>query len=357
MDNVSDFKLAASLIRKLCKQYEVVFIDAPITFDEEMAGALFIGKTRNVSHTIFKIVSEYISRSFEITGAQFLPDKSQRDDFLIMLASNLRGLIYNEDISYDVVDDPHVLRLYQYPLVWILLKNIVCPLYNKELINLKVINAGTPEIDVARYYKQEEIQSEDISDEDFIFVNIIDNRIVQNAYIFVETMKAYDLSPIEVIKIIYETDIYDKYRGLLEIAFDEEEEVIDFESTVLAIIGVNCYNMMFKKMAKFSPYTMKTAQATLEGTGGNPQFWYFGVLEKMIDPIRGTDWSVYEKMQPYVEEFWGKVEEVKKKRVDAGHDPGVPFDTLLRIKSKQTVDYKTDPTYTIQALLSSDRVW
>lgn len=356
MDNVSDFKLAASIIRKLCKQHQVVFVDAPITFDEETAEALFIGKTRNVAHTIFKIVVQYIERSLDITGVQFLPDESHRSEFLIMLASNLRGLIYNEDVTHDITDDPHVLRLYQYSLVWILLKDIVCPLYHKELINLKVINAGTSEIDVARYYKQEEIQSEDISDEDFIFVNMIDNRVVQDASIFVEALKAYGLSPIEVIKTIYETDIYDKYRGLLEIAL-EEEEIIDFESTVLAVLGVNCYGMMSKKMAKFRPYMTKKAQASLSDAGGGTQFWYFGLLEKMLDPTRGSNWSVYENMQPYVEEFWNKVEEVKQKRADAGHDWGVPFDLLLRIKSKQTVDYKADPTQTMQALLSSNRVW
>lgn len=354
MDNVSDFKLAACLIKKLCKQNNVTFVDAPITFDEEVPEALNIGKTRNVAHTIYRIVAEYINRSFDITGVQFFSDESQRDEFLILLASNLRGLIYNEDTAYSAIDDPYILRLYQYPIVWILLKNIICPLYNKELVNLKVVNAGTAEIDIARYYKKEEVQSEGISDEDFIFVNIVDNRVVQNVFIFIESLKAYGLSPIEVIKTIYETDVYDKYRGLLEIAFDEPDEIIDFESTVMAVLGISSYGLMVRKMAKLKSSMIKTAQV---GGGGDTQFWYFGALEKMIDSVRGSDWSVYQTLEPYIQEFWGKVEEVKQKRVKAGKDPGVPFDTLLRIKSKQTVDFEIDPTHTMQALLSSNRVW
>lgn len=354
MDNVSDFKLADCLIRRLCKQHDVTFVDAPISFNEEVPEALCIGETRNVAHTIYKIVAEYIKRSFDITGVQFFSDESRRDEFLILLASNLRGLIYNEHTAYSAIDDPHILRLYQYPIVWILLKNIVCPLYNKELANLKIVNAGTAEIDIARFYKKEEIQSEDISDEDFIFVNIIDNRVVQNVFIFIEALKAYDLSPIEVIKTIYETDLYDKYRGLLEIAFDEKDEIIDFESTVMAALGVSSYGLMVRKMAKLKSPMVKTAQT---GVAGDPQFWYFGILEKMIDSVRGPEWSVYQALEPYIQEFWGKVEEVKQKRVKAGKDPGVPFDLLLRIKSKQTVDFEIDPTHTTQALLSSNRVW
>lgn len=357
MDKVSDFKLAESIIRKLCRQNKVAFVDVPLSFDEGISNALCIGKTRNVAHTTFKVIAEYVNRSSEITGVQFLPDERQRDEFFIMTASNLRGLIYNEEISYDISDDPHVLRLYQYPLIWILMKDIICPIFNKELHNVKIINAGTPQIDVARYYKKEEIQSEDISDEDFIFVNIVDNRIVQKSFLFVEALKAHDLSPIEVVKTIYDADVYDKYKGLLEIALESREDVIDFESTVMAILSINCYGLMVNKLSKFDPIMKKMGQASVPGGYGDSQFWYFGVLEKMIEPTRGSDWTTYQNLHPYIEEFWNKVEEVKKKRVQSGHDPGVPFDALLRLKTPQTVEYKADPTYTLQALLSSNRVW
>ena len=223
------------------------------------------------------------------------------------------------------------------------------------MINVKIINAGTAEIDVARYYKKEEISDEEISDEDFIFINIVDNRVVQNSFLFIESLRAHDLSPIEVIKMIYETDVYLKFKGLLEISLENDEEVMDFESTMLAILGINCYSIMSKKLSKFNPNMVKTAQGA--GGDGETQFWYIGLLEKMLEPTRGSDWTTYKNLQPYVAEFWNKVEEVKQKRIENGHDSGVPFDTLLRLKFPQTVDYKADPTRTLQALLSEDRIW
>ena len=354
MSKVSDFKMAASIIRKICDKHNANFVDIPISFEENISGTLFLGKTKNISHTIFKIVAEYVNRSLDILDVQLLPEEEERDNFLIVLASNLRTFMYGDDVTDSFVDEAHVMRLYQFPMVWLLLKDIICPIYNKDLVNLKIICDGNAEVDIARYYKKEEIPSEELSDESFIFVNIINNRVLQSAFIFIETLKAYDLLPIEVIKDIYDTDIYDKYKGLLELAM-EEEDVRDFECAIMENQGVNFYSMISSKTACLYPNFVKTAQNSVPGLPN--QFWQIGLIEKMLEPSRGDDWTVYKNLEPYVKEFWDKVEDVRQKRVVNGHDDGVPFDVLLRIKQKQTVGYETDPTQTMQSLLSSDRVW
>jgi hypothetical protein len=355
MDNkVSDFKLSESMIKKICRTHGVRFVDVSLSFDEKIDGALYIGKTKNIAHTIFKIIAEYIDKSLVITGVQFMPDTSEKDNFLITLATNIRGLIYGEDGIFDEVEDSHALRLYQYPLVWILLKDIICPVYNKDILNLKVVSGQDPQVDIATYYDKEEIP-DDVSREAFVFVNVIDNRVVQNAFLFMEVLKAYELSPSEVVKNIYESDLHDKYKGLLRISLESDDELIDFECGVLAYLGVNFYNLMANKVGYLNPEFIKTAQNSVPGLPN--QFWQNGILEKMMQPVRGTDWSVYENLEPYIKEFWDKVEEVRLQRIKTGHDDGVPFDTLLRIKSKQTVDFQSDPNETIQALLSSERVW
>ncbi len=351
---VSDFKIAESIIRKMCKKYEVNFTDVSISFNDDITGVLSVGETKNISHTIFKIVAEYINKSLEIVDIQFIPDEEDKDNFLILLASNLRTSMYGDDISDNFIEEAHVMRLYQFPLVWILLKDIICPVYNKELINLKVICNSNSQIDIAKYYDQESIPSKDISEEPFIFVNIINNRVVQYASIFMEVLKAYNLSPIEVMKNIYETDLYEKYKGLLEIALDEED-VSDFECVVMANLGINFYDLISKKLACLDPKFIKIAQNSVPGLPN--QFWQLGILEKMMEPSRGSDWAVYKNLEPYIKEFWDKVEDVRKKRIVNGHDDGVPFDVLLRIKQKQTVGYKADPTLTIQSLLSDVRAW
>jgi hypothetical protein len=94
-----------------------------------------------------------------------------------------------------------------------------------------------------------------------------------------------------------------------------------------------------------------------QGAGMATNWWSFGILEKMMEGARGADWSIYNELQPYVEAFWNQVESVRKERIKEGHDNGVPFDVLLRIKQKQNVDTQIDPNLTLQALLSSNRVW
>jgi hypothetical protein len=89
----------------------------------------------------------------------------------------------------------------------------------------------------------------------------------------------------------------------------------------------------------------------------NAPWWFLGAIDKMLESTRGSDWSVYKALQPYTEEFWNQVEKVRIERLKEGHDNGVPFNILLDLKSKQTTDYKTDPTMNLESLLSSDRVW
>ena len=47
MSKISYFKIAESVIRKICDKYNVNFTDIPVSFDENISGTLFIGKTKN----------------------------------------------------------------------------------------------------------------------------------------------------------------------------------------------------------------------------------------------------------------------------------------------------------------------
>lgn len=354
MSKVSDFKIAESILRKICRSHNATFVDVSISFEDDIDGTLFVGNTKNIAHTIFRVVVEYLDLSQSIVGVELMPEKEDRDNFLVVLASNLRNYVYGDDINNYSSDEPHVIRLYQLPMVWLLMKNIICPIYKQDLINLKIVYGNNPEVDIARFCDKAELPSSDISDESFIFVNIIDNRILQKVFIFIEALKAFDLCPIEVIQKIYSTDLYSKFKGLLEIALDDDD-VLDFETAIMTNLGINFYSMISHKTAFLNPKLVKIAQNSVPGLPN--QFWQLGLLEKMIGPTRGADWEVYKNLEPYVKEFWDKVEEVRKKRIENGHDSGVPFNTLLRIKEKQTVGYEVDPTKTLQSLLSSNRVW
>jgi hypothetical protein len=348
---ISDFRIAEAVLRKMCKSEGVHFVDAPLNFDETQDG-LFIGGSQNIAHTIYKIVAEFINNSEAIVGRSLLGDEQSTEGFLTLFASKLRSFIY-KDNRYKPLREPHISHLYQRSLVWILMKDLICPVFDRDLRNLRVVCSENPYLDIARYYEEGQFEIGDAPNYEFISLNNIDNAVIQSAMLSLEALRAHDLSPLEVMARIYDSDLYDKYRGLLEIALGDAD-ADDFEAMILVGLGVNLRGLLPQKYA-LSQANVKTAQNLYPGT--NVQWWQKGVLEKMIEPIRGSDWRVHRELQPYVEEFWNTVEALKRERKKRGHDEGVPFDVLLRLKQKQNVEFKADPSRTLQALLSSDRVW
>ena len=62
------------------EKHNVSFVDIAISFKEYISGSLFIGETKNIAHTVFKIVVEYIDNSLNIVGTQLMSDEDDRDD-------------------------------------------------------------------------------------------------------------------------------------------------------------------------------------------------------------------------------------------------------------------------------------
>ncbi|HUS51060.1 MAG TPA: hypothetical protein VMZ91_12905, partial [Candidatus Paceibacterota bacterium] len=181
-NKISDFKIAESVLRVICKNNGVSFVDIPITFEEVNTypiDSLYIGETKNVAHTIYKIVSEYIVNSQSIFGKQLFQDEEKRRNFLIKFASYLKSLIYDKIKFTNYLQDLTIQYLYQKPLVWLLMKDLVCPTSYVSLKNIKLIAGSTPYIDIAKFYEEGEIKKGDTLSYPFIFVNQIDCFVVQ----------------------------------------------------------------------------------------------------------------------------------------------------------------------------------
>jgi len=365
-NQITDFKIATTCLKMLCRNAGVDFIDLPVYFnikddDEENSpeglskDGLRIDKTENISHTIYKIVSIYADNSKLITDSELFFRDGDKEQFLILFANYLRAIIYDNKTNFSPMEELTLNKLYQRPLIWTLMKDLICPVYNVPLQNIKVICSVSPYFDIARYYGEGEIKKDEVN-YPFIYVNEIENEVVKNAFLFVETLKAYDLSPIEIIKDIFESELIGKLKGLLKLAFDCDCKVNEFILTLIMILGVDLLSFKESKQANSVGNVQKLAQQA-QHPDTISQWWFLGLIEKMLEPMRGGDWSVYEALEPFHKEFWDKVEEIKQKRRKKGKDSGIPFNTLLRLKFPQTVDYKADTSQTLQSLLSSDRVW
>jgi len=356
MSKVSDFKLAESVLRVICKEKGVPFSDLNLDFEEDDVGpnCINVGGTKNVIHTIYRIVDEYL-KIMEMDGRSLFEDLEKKENFLLNFASELRSLFYKDINLSSYLEDLTLQHLYQRPFIWILMKDLICPIFDVSLKDIKIVCGKNPYIDIAKFYKDGDIKSIEGQSYPFVFVNYVDCQIVQNAFLFVEVLKAYDLDPITVVKEILQTDLLEKFKGLIKMAFDGEQEEKKFIYVLTNILNINLFDFIPQERSGSSFDLRKYAQMVSPEVSS--QWWYLGVLESMLEPRRGTDWSTHQTLEKYHKSFWDKVETIKQKRGAMGKEKEVPFDLLLRIKSKQTTDYPNDPTKTLQSLLSSSRIW
>jgi len=335
---ITDFSLAQHIIKDLCKLERVSFVDVAVSFEPNGEGICILN-SKNVCHTLYKIVYEYIDNSVRILGKELLEDMSRRDEFLTNLATSLRSIKYS-DGAFSSQDDGLFLQgLYQRPIVWLLMKDIICPIYDTTLENIRLVVGDNSQVDIAQYYKKGEIDVGDFENYPFIFVNEIENKPVVNALLFIEALKAHNLDPVKILLDIFESELFDKMDGLLTLAFNDN---IDGKKVFIHTLT----NVL--RIERDSKIV--TAQSQHPERQNN--FWFLGLVEGMLDKTRGSDWSTTKELQPYVEAFWNKVENLKQQK----KGENVNFNELLQLK-REDGPAGVDTTRTLQQLLSSDRIW
>tara|TARA_Y100000310_G_C20684761_1_gene818224 strand:+ start:1728 stop:2789 length:1062 start_codon:yes stop_codon:yes gene_type:complete len=349
---ISDFKLAEFIIKRLSEERECPFLDLNVSFDEQNNGrtsdSLNIGRCKNIGQSIYKIVQEYVNKVTTENGHSVFEDENQKQNFLISTATFLRQLIYNDNSLKEFNDEFTALRLYQEPSVWLLIKDLICPVYHKEVVNYQVIAGSSPFLDVAVFCDAKDFDG--VSPEKpFIFMNMdVDNRVIRCLFLLLAVIDGLKLSAHKIIPEILESELSEKFVGILKLMF-EEEDVHNFLMTLNGVLGLPTQlSDLQAKEALTNSAQLKTAQYF-----NNPaMWWYFGILEKMLEPARGSDWNTFQSLEPFIEDFWNKVENYRESKVHK--EDGVPFNVLLDIKSE---DHKTDATRIMQDLLGSERIW
>lgn len=362
--SVSDFKFAHVILKRICRKNGFTFIDISLDLGEDShkEGCLYIGKSDNVFQTNYLIIYNYVENSEFILGSKLFLDFQKEKDFLLSCAAMLRGIMYKGNEVFNENDqDTSLQYIYQRPLIWIIMKDIICPFYSIPFKDIHIISGNNSYVDIARFFPQESSNINDKSDISgsypFVFVNQINNLVVQNAFLLVEMIKAYGLGPIDVLKEIFESEVYDKFYGILQMAFNNNEnDIEEFISVMVNILDINLKAFLPNKKANLFSIMKKKGQSAASPEKAL-QWWYLGVIEGLLEPVRGSDWSTHNELQPYVKEFWNKVEQIKKDKKSKGNYDGVSFEELLRLKVPQTVEYKGDPNKTLQSLLSSQRIW
>ena len=226
------------------------------------------------------------------------------------------------------------------------MKDIIEPVYNISINNTKVILNSNPLMDVSHFNKCDVEEGED-----FIFLNgDISYEPCKLAYLLNSVLEAHGLDANKVIKNILDSELKNKLIGLLKLAFKEENFINDFITTISSSVEIDnkmesmIYNFKGNKTAQY-----ETRESTQSGNSTG-SWWYLGLIEKMLEPVRGDDWTVYHNLEPFRKELWDKIEKARKK---VGRE-GLNYEALLRIQSGEN---SKDNVKLIEKMLGSDRVW
>ena len=344
---ISSFRLAEYFIRKFCSTYNLSFTDLAVEFSDIATPGLQDGKillsdnTNNkLSHTLFQIVSIYIDNIETISAAEInlkknfdkisiSVDDANKVAFLNLILALLRDMSYGSETPK--LSDT---SLNMFPLVWLLIRDIVCPIFARGANNIDILVKNTPYIDGARYFSKDEMPG--IDKNTIVLNSSVTNRSFTLAFLFVEAICSHNLHPTAVIhEIITKKEIKDRFLGILDLVSFKENDIENFLSTLSALTNIDIS----------IPKTQSKTAQTIGQT-----WWYIGLIEKMLEPARGSDTKVRDSMAVVTKELWEKVEE---RKLQLGLNQ-LSMENLLRIQSE---DYQNKPNLILQGLLSDVRVW
>lgn len=344
MIKISDFCLSKNIIQIICNDLQVGFVDMPISFTNKDDRWFFSDmtlyapcsevKNQSLSKTLFTIVQVYIDNMVNINGGFLSPD--QRDEILTYAYYLVYDFMNNRS---DIEDDfSFISSLNVFPVSWIILKNIFSPIYGINLKDLPIKCGKTHEKDVISLID---------SDQSPLFVNFsMTSKSVLEAYALYYGLKIYlpnqDTSDI-IRSVFLDSSFKKRIIHFAELSFGHTEDFVTFFA-VLSLL-TNTEEISIMSEIHFAEQNIKTAQANPMGT-----WWYSGLIEKMLAPVRGPDWSVTKGLKSITDKLKKRVEKERKLRglVD------VPMEMLLRINSE---DCDKEDKISLQKKLEEARIW
>ena len=351
---ISDFALAQRALDIICYQYDYPFVDVPIHFGDEPAsyrdGVFHLEENASLHKTIFSIVFLYLHHLLDE-----VPDEDRQAALSFVLAL-VRDFKHRDPaLDFEGIGDDEIglMRLDQNPFIWLVMRDIICPSRDIKLRNLRVVASKSSVIDIAKCVREDEVNHPDLDSEDFplLFMNLdVNSFAIRTAALFVEALRAHVDDPEEAIRDLF-SDFFmrDKIISFVRMVFVDDRDEADFFAT----LSILCQSQELEKLAvEGAPGGEKDGIKEAQWEGNQSNWWFLGLTEKMLEPARSEDWTVYEMWKPVTEELWSEVEAERRKR---GLDE-VPFDLMLDI-TRNLRDQHTDETKTLQALLADDRIW
>ena len=373
MLKISDFNIPCLILKSCCKALDCPFMDLELDFDLDQddncdniyisSGKIHVSNPDSLSKLMLRIVFLYLHHFSEMFGkSPFVSDEQK--NVTNGLITDFIGYLCKDELQNEKAEST-IMRLSQFPIIWILMADIIQPVYEVEQKNTMIICTSCAYIDAAKYVGENDIVSiEKLNKckEPFIFLNAdLRNTPYQTAALFIEAIRAWGLEPYRVLQDILSSDLREKLVGAAKLAFDTDDKVYSFVVSLITLSGVSNQieqltnpkdvgKDLVKHISKFAQYGFGSDRS------GN-SWWYLGLIENLLSPTRGPDFTTHKSLEELAAPLRKRLAEERKK---SGRD-GLNYEALLEIKNKDE-DEKVDNPHIkdisiLEKLLSTDRIW
>ena len=182
---------------------------------------------------------------------------------------------------------------------------------------------------------------------DKIYLNSeIKSKLLRECILFISAIKSHNLNLDTVIKdMLYKKELHDRVFGLLQLAFDQENNIEKFKNLLLILSDIS---INYKEWNNVKTAQMSNNISTYDMAGG--MWWFVGLIEKLLQPARGQNWDAYKQLKDYNQDLWDNIKIHKEKR-------GLQTLSYEELLSVQRDMYRNRTDEIIQGLLSDVRVW
>lgn len=315
--SLNNFVIPYFIIKSACRDYGLYPFDISIYFSDEQVQdsnpvQFCVSNSLSRKQVNLTVVNKYFSNFKNLHGSDI--DKSVVTNALS--ACSILGDLYFNDAVFNI---PNANTSGQnFPFYVISTKNIIFPYFNIDKIDLNVDCQSGACHDFSFTNNGLSVGIKNLKSEFrdafiIILADLLYKRQKQNSSGFIKD----SLNSPDVMRMLYPFAISyfnddmvktDAFIGLLQMYSD-------------TIAGKNWVD------SAVSP--IKTARMNTDGN-----FWIYGLIEKMLAPARGPDFSVTKKWAPITNMIWENIETARKKSGLSG----ASLEFMLRVKDHGSSD-------------------
>jgi hypothetical protein len=361
---VSSFKVAEHFLRGVSKRLNVPFVDVAIDYAPEATDSsgsfdgqqIRVAGSPDLARTLMSVIGGYLNNLDRIVGKPAGLSETDRSDQLVKAATVVRSFLYSgpnlPETEFDVAEEDNVrVKLSHFPFVWLLMRDVVCPVLREELVDVPVAVVKAASIDAAAHTTFVGRHSE--GETPVVLVNdYVRSDPVRSAFVLAAACEALEMDVGKVCSTLLEdAEVRPKVYGMAKLAFVEEQAVSDFLLTLAAISNRPLPDSLVQD--RQSPVWNKMAQKQQRYEGFAPvgAGWFMPqLMEQQLDPVRGPDNNTKKRLEALYDEMWRQVAEEKKRLGKAD----MTLEDLLRVHSR---GLRPEPGVLLQGLLAADRIW